>query len=66
MYQMCWFALVRDRWGFLATSYDKITANENLENKPYFFQDLLANLEDLLRPGDAISIILVFFLSFSP
>ena len=39
-------------WGFLATSYAPITANENLENKPYFCLGLLANLADILRPFD--------------
>ena len=33
---MCWFDLVRNMWGFLATPHSPITANENLWNKPYF------------------------------
>ena len=45
-------------WGVLDTSHAPTTANYNLGNKPYFCLDLLANLEDLLRPVDARSIIL--------
>ena len=53
-------------WGLLATLHAPITANENLSNKPYFCLGLLANLEDLLRPVDARSIILGIFDPFSP
>ena len=31
---MCWFALVRNMWGFLANLYAPINPNENLANKP--------------------------------
>ena len=63
---MCWFDLLKNMWGFLATSHASLTANDNLENEPYFCLDLLANLEDLLRPIDPISTILGFFDMFSP
>ena len=53
-------------WGFLATSHAPIAANENLENKSYFYLFLLANLTDLLRTVDARSIILGIFDPFSP
>ena len=43
-------------WGFLAASHTPIAANENLENKPYFYLSLLANLADILIPVDAILI----------
>ena len=63
---ICWFAQVRDIWGFLATSHASITANENLENKPYFSSNLLANLADILRLVDARPIILGIFDPFYP
>ena len=53
-------------WGFLATSHAPINANENLENKPYFCLNLLANLVDLLRLVDARPIILGIFIPFIP
>ena len=59
--QICWFALVTNMWGFLATSHAPITANGNLSNKPYLWLVLLVNLTDLLRPVDSISIVLGFF-----
>ena len=40
-------------WGVLSTSPATNIDDENLENKPYFCFDLLANLEDILRPVDA-------------
>ena len=40
-------------WGFLATSYDPITANDSLGNKPHFCLGLLDNLSYLLIPFDA-------------
>ena len=52
-------------WELLATSHDPITANKNLSNKPYFYLGLLSNLEYLLRPVDAGSIILEIFDPFS-
>ena len=33
---ICWFALVRNIWGFLSTPRTLITANEILANKKYF------------------------------
>ena len=51
-------------WGFLATSHYPITDNENLANKPFVCLGLLANLTDLLRPVDDISIILGIFDTF--
>ena len=63
---MCWFSLVRNICGFLATSHAPITANKNLSNHSYFFLDLLANLADLLRQVDARSISLGIFDPFSP
>ena len=63
---MCWFDIVRNMWMFLATAHAPTTANENLENKPYFCLGLLANLADLLRPVNTISIVLVIFLPFLP
>ena len=62
---MCSFALVRKIWGGLATSHAPITAYGHLENKSYILLVLLANLADLLRPVDSISIILVVFDIFS-
>ena len=53
-------------WGLLATSNAPINSNENLSNKPYFGLSLLANLEYLLKPVDARSIILGIFYPFSP
>ena len=47
--------------GFLATSHALINDNDNLSNKSYFCLGLLANLEDLLIPVDARSIILGIF-----
>ena len=58
--------MVRNMWGFLATSHDPITDNENLENIPYICLVLLANLVDLLIPVDAGSIILGIFDPLSP
>ena len=52
-------------WGFLATSYDSITSDDNSANKPYFCLSLLANLADILRPVDARLIILGIFMIFS-
>ena len=63
---MCWFALVRNMWGFLATSHAPITANENLLNEPYFCLVLLANLVDILRPVDVRLIILCLFIPYTP
>ena len=63
---MCWFCIVRNMWGSLATSHAPITANDNLENKKYFCQGLLSNFADLLRPVDSISIILGIFDPFYP
>ena len=48
-------------WGFLATSYDSITSDDNSANKPYFCLSLLANLADILRPVDARLIVLGIF-----
>ena len=62
---MCWFALLRKIWVFLAIYHAQITANDNFANKPYFCLILLANLADLLRLVDARSII-SGSLSFSP
>ena len=53
-------------WGFLATSHAPITDNENSENKPYFCLGLLSNLADILRPVDAILIVLGLVYPFSP
>ena len=53
-------------WGFLATSHDTITANENVANKPKQCLGLFANLADLLIPVDARSIILGIFDPFFP
>ena len=53
-------------WGFLFTPHAPITDNESLANKPYFCLGLLANLEDILSPVDAISTILGIFDPFSP
>ena len=50
---ICWFFLVINMWGVLSTSPATNIDDENLENKPYFCFDLLANLEDILRPVDA-------------
>ena len=58
--------LVIKMWGFLATSHAPITANDNLENKPYFCLGLLANLAYLLIPVDATLIILGIFYPLSP
>ena len=63
---MCWFYLVRNIWGFLATSYAPITANDHLENKPYFCLGLLANLADLLISVDSILFVLGIFDHFYP
>ena len=63
---MCWFALVRKIWGFLANSHTQINANENLENKPYFRLCLLSNLANLLRPVYSRSKFLGIFDPFSP
>ena len=52
------FDVVINTWGFLDTSHDPTTDNESLANKTYFCLGLLANLEDLLIPVDARSIIL--------
>ena len=43
--------------GVLVNSHAPITANENLENKPYFCLGVLANLADLLIPVDTRLII---------
>ena len=51
---MCWFAVVVNIWGFLATSHFPTTANYSLANKPYFCLGLLANLADLLSPVGSI------------
>ena len=53
-------------WGLLATSHAPITANDIVSNKPYFCLGLLANLAYLLRPVDAILIILDVFIPFIP
>ena len=53
-------------WRFLATSHAPITANDNLDNKPYFCSVLLANLEDIIRSGDDRLIILGIFDPFDP
>ena len=66
IYWICWFDILIDMWGLLATSYAPITANDNLENKPHLFWGLLANLSALLIPVDSRSIILGVFDSFSP
>ena len=58
---MCWFALVRKIWAFLATSHAPITDNKNLTNKPYICLSLLANLADIMRLVDARTIILDIF-----
>ena len=58
---MCWFDLVRKMWEFLATSHPPIAANDSLANKSYLCVGLLANLADILRPVDVISIILGIF-----
>ena len=63
---MGWFPLVRNMWGFLATSHAPITTNDSLANKPYFCLGLLANLEYLLRLVDARSIILGNLYTFFP
>ena len=63
---MCWFALVRNMWGFLAASLAPITANENLSNKPYFCLGLLSILAYILRPFDSRSVILGIFIIFVP
>ena len=63
---MCWFALVRKMWGFLATPNDTITANESLKNKSYYCLGLLSNLTDTLGIVDARSIILGIFDPFTP
>ena len=63
---MCWFALLRKIWVFLAIYHAQITANDNFANKPYFCLILLANLADLLRLVDARSIISGIFDIFSP
>ena len=53
-------------WGFLATSHDPTTDNENVENKQYFSLGLLANLEDILRLVYNRSTILGIFYPFDP
>ena len=58
---ICWFDIVRNMWGFLATSHARTTAKDNLSNKPQFVLGLLSNLEYLLRAVDTRSIILGFF-----
>ena len=58
---ICWFAIVRNMGSLLSTAYAPITANENLENKPYLCLVLLAKLADLLVPVDARSILLGIF-----
>ena len=63
---ICWFYRVRNMWGFLAASHAPIAANENLENKPYFYLSLLANLADILIPVDAILIGLGVLIPFIP
>ena len=63
---MCWFDLVRKMCGFLATSHDPITANDNLANKPCFCVGLLANLVYILIPVDARSNLLGIFDLFLP
>ena len=50
----------------LSTSHATINANDNIENKPHFCLDLLANLEHLLRSVDPRLIILGIFDPFSP
>ena len=57
---MCWFDLVITGWVFLSNSQYPITDNETLSNNPYFW-GLLSNLEDILIPVDAISIMLGIF-----
>ena len=66
IFWLCLFTLVRNMWGFLATSHAPITSNENLSNKPYFYLGLLANLADLLIPVDAKSIVSGIFYPFTP
>ena len=63
---MCWFSLVRNMWGLLATSHAPISDNDNSANKPYFCLVLLSNLANLLRTVDSRSIILDIFNTFSP
>ena len=63
---MCWFSLVKKKWGFLSTSHATIRVNENLPNKSYFCLGLLENLADLLIPVDTRLIKLGIFDPFSP
>ena len=43
---MCWFVLVSNIWGCLATLYYPITASENIANNPYICLGLFYNLSD--------------------
>ena len=61
---MCWFDIVRNIWGFLATSNASITANDNLSNKQ--FSGLLVNLADIIRTVGAISIIFSVLIPLLP
>ena len=61
IYWICWFGLAINSWGFLETSHNTTTANENSANKPYFWGGLFANPADVLRPVDARLIILGIF-----
>ena len=61
----CLIYIVGHIWVFLATSHDPINANDNLENKSYFWLGLLANLAGLLRPVIYRSILLDIFYPYS-
>ena len=63
---MFWFDLVRYILGLLAASHAPITANKNLSNKLYFCLGLLSNLAYILRPVDAILVILGILYPFYP
>ena len=64
--RVCWFDLVRNMWGFLATYHASSTDIENLANKPSFCLVLLAKLVDLLIKVYTIPIILGILIPFTP
>ena len=64
IYWIFWFGIVRNMWGFLATSHSPITSNESSPIKAYLFWVLLANLAYLLRPVDSRLVILGIFDAF--
>ena len=61
---MCWFDLVINMWGLLATSHATTNDNENLANKQHFCLGLFTNLTDLLISVDSRLIVLCILILF--